>query len=444
MVDLSVYKSIMKAIVLGLSVLVFSSFSIYHFQQEAFFSDSHQEKLDEYFEALTNIEKFNGAVLIKQNGQIVFNNAYNIHEDLKHDMNVNTEMQFDIHSISKLMAKACVVNLERGELISRNDKIQKYLPDFPRGDEITIQHLMDNASGLPRELSLEIEDLINVEPKDFVQLIKAEKLLFEPGSDQLYSNLGYQVLYYIISTITEKPFVQYVNEAFFVPLQMNNSGAHFHFLEDKLSNLAANFIINDDEYQQVPNFTSEGKNQAKIFSTNSDLMKFITFVKSEPYASVMPDKNGNIGWSGGGEGIRTHAKASIKGNYEFVMFSNFDEIPFSQILADVESIMTNQPYDIPKEINRQSVTVDRNIMEQYVGKYDMAEFNHHEFEIRIEKDSFAFYQNGEFNTFLHAENDSTFFYDPKSAECFEFRKDGPDKHKLIFFWKGIPIQGLRK
>lgn len=401
-------------------------------------------QLDEYFSTLAHIDKFNGGVYIKRDGATILRKAYNIKTDSNDKLFATVDAQFDIHSISKLMAKACIVKLESDNLINRNDKLSKYLPDFPRGDEISMEMLLKNSSGLPRRLSDKPKDLMTKSPEELVELIKKEKLVFEPGSETLYSNLGYQLLYFVIAKVTKKPFVQYVNDEFFVPLNMNDSGAHFHLEKNNIARMVHNHEYDDGKIVTVPNMEPDGKNQARIYSTMDDLMSFIDLVKESPYRSKLKNKSGNVGWSGGGDGILTHANAALSSNYEFTLFSNFDEIPFGKILEDVEKIMTNQPYELPKEINRKEVELPKELMQQYVGKYNMAEFNQDEFEIRIEDEDFVFYQNGERNTILYAENDSTLFFDPKFDDCFIFRKDGADAYKLIFLMKGVEIEGKRK
>jgi len=402
------------------------------------------KKLDEYFSALLSLQKFNGAVLVQKEGKVILYKAYNMVEDETSSLFVQSNSQFDVHSISKLMAKACIVNLEQNGLINRTDKLAKFIPDFPNGDKITIEHLLQNASGLPRNLSDEHEDLIKKSPAEFVDLIRNEKLLFTPGSETLYSNLGYQLVYYIISKITKKSFVQYLNDEFFEPNAMHDSGAHFYFNKSNLTRAVKNHVEDDDKIVQVPNYLGTSKNQSRVYSTLEDLLKFGNAVKSEPYRSALINKSGVLGWSGGGEGILTHMGAYLETGYELIFFSNYDEISFGRILEDVESIMTNKPYLVPKEINRKATEIDPELIKQYVGKFDMAEFNHHEFEIRLENSNAAFYQNGEAGGILSAENDTTFFGDPTDEDYFIFRKDGQGDYNMIFMHKGIPIIGKRK
>lgn len=98
--------------------------------------------------------------------------------------------------------------------------------------------LLLNSSGLPRRLSEKPKDLITKSPEELVELIKKEELVYKPGTETLYSNIGYQLVYFVIAKVSEKPFVQYVNDEFFVPLRMDDSGAHFYLEKDNISRMA--------------------------------------------------------------------------------------------------------------------------------------------------------------------------------------------------------------
>ncbi len=401
------------------------------------------ENLEIYFERLSSLKKFNGGVLVQQNGKRILYEVYNMDEDPASSLEVNKKSQFDIHSISKLMAQAAIVKLEENQLISRSDYLNQHLPDFPHGAIITIEDLIENRSGLPRGFSKTYPNLIDKSPAELVELIKKEPLLFKPGSETLYSNLGYELLYFIIAQITKKPFVQYLEEAFFQPLQMKNTGAHFHLSKNNLRQLVKNHELDHEELAVVPNIQKEGKNQAKIYSTIEDLLKFIDHVKQEPYRSILKNKSEEIAWSGGGDGILSHAKASLKSDYELVFFSNYDEIPFGKILETVERIMTNQSFNLPEPINRKSVPIETSILEKYVGQYKVKEFNNDIFEYRLEDGKLVFYQHGQRNSVLNAANDSSFFDQPDAEDYFEFRKVNPTEYKLIFHYKQLEIEGKK-
>ena len=402
------------------------------------------DKLDGYFQTLKTLEKFNGVVLIEKEGTQILFKEYNMPENPASSLHVKKQSQFDIHSISKLMAKAAVVDLEKENLLLSSDRISKFISDFPNGDKITIQHLMDNQSGLPRGFTNETSNLIEKSPKAVIELIMQEKLLFEPGSETMYSNLGYQLLYFIISKVVKKPFVQYLNETYFKPLKMNNTGAHFHLQNNNLNNLVKNHESDDGKIVVVPNIQSDGKNQAKIYSTVEDLFLFINLVKEETYLNKIKNNNNVIGWSGGGDGILSHAEYNISGDYELVFFSNYDEIPFGGILKTVDKIMNNEPYELPQKINRKAIEISEIILKRYEGKYRVKEFNNNIFEYRVENGKLVMYQDGERGGILNAETDSTFFDVPDAEDYFEFRKIDEGNYRLIFHYKKMELEGKKE
>lgn len=402
------------------------------------------DKLDEYFQKLKSLKKFNGTVLIEQNGTQVLFKEYNMSEHPTSSLLVKKESQFDIHSVSKLMAKAAVIDLEEDDLLSNNDNVSKYIPDFPNGDKITIQHLLKNQSGLPRRFSKKVPNLIEKSPESVIELIKKEELLFEPGSETLYSNLGYQVLYFIISKVVKKPFVQYLNETYFQPLNMKNTGAHFHLQNNNLNNLVKNHENDDGEIVVIPNIENDGKNQAKIYSTVEDLMIFIKHLKKENYLNRIKNNKNSIGWSGGGDGILTHISHNIDGNYESSFFSNYDDIPFGDILETIDKIMKNEPYELPEKMNRKAISVSEDILKRYEGKYRVRAFNNNVFEYRVENGQLVMYQDGERGGILNAETDSTFFDVPDAVDYFEFRKIVGGGYKLIFHYKKVEMVGIKE
>ncbi len=403
------------------------------------------DHLDEYFSELTKLEKFNGVVLVTKAGNTIHFEEYNIQNNPTSSLKVNIDSQFDIHSISKLMAKAAIVDLEIDGILSSHDKISKFLTDFPNGEKISLQHLMDNQSGFPRRFSNRDLNLVDLKPEELVALISKEELMFEPGSETLYSNLGYQLLYYILSKATGKPFVQYLSDRYFIPLGMKSTGAHFYFENKNIERLVKNHEDNDGTIELIPNIQPGDMNQAKLYSTVEDLMVFINLIKDEPYLSkIKNEESSRIGWSGGGDGVLSHVEYCLNGAYELAFFSNYDEIPFGDIIMTVEKIMNNEPYELPKKIQRNEIVLSEEVVKKYIGKYRVKEFNNNVFEFRLEDGLLAFYQDGKKNGMCYPESENTFFMDEESEDYFEFRLTELGGYKLIFHYKKIEMEGIKE
>lgn len=414
-------------------------------QEDANTHSKLEQNLDEYFNALLALKQFNGVVLVEKNGKEVLKKAYNLSENASDSLYVTTEHQFDLRSVSKLISKYILKRLQDEGKISVDDTIETYLPDFPNGNKITIQHLMDNQSGLPRELYNEDElDIFSMEPAELVALIKKESLEFEPGTETRYSNLGYELLYFIIGKLTGKTFAQHIQEEVFDRLDMQSSGAHFYTDRKQLKKYAFYHTSDDDNnIIQIEHFEKGSKKQAKLFSTVDDVKKLLREFQQDPYNKKLSSSNGIIGHSGGSEGIRSHIETNIHHNYSFIFLSNYDQIPFADIIKSLRKIMEGKPYEIPKKLNRQAIEISENVIKKYVGKYDFKDANHVIIDFKVEDVGMVVYQKGDKLGPIFAENDTLFFWESEGAESIEFKLDKNGNYKVIMDMFGAPWEGTK-
>lgn len=399
--------------------------------------------LDGYFNALTDLYKFNGVLLAYKSDTLLIEKAYNIHPNVDSSSYITTTHQFDIHSVSKLMTHYLIVKLSEDGKLSESQPIIDYYPDFPNGEKITIEMLLSHSSGLPRELQNQSGNEIKLSSDDIVNLAKKETLLFEPGTDVQYSNVGYEILYNIISNIYKKPFAQCVVDEIFIPLKMKNSGSHFFTDENRVNKLAKNHVLKDSNLVQVPNILEDEFKTARLYSTVSDLNTFLMQLENEPYRSAMKNKNGVIAKDGGSKGIRAQVYDDLENNFSFVLLANYDEIPFFDAINDVVKILKEEAFEMPKEVNRQATQLDRAILERYVGSYSFADFDGLILRVDIEGNNLIVYQNGDKIATLQPESETVFFENPKATESFEFIENGTGSYNALMGWKGISVEGKR-
>ncbi len=407
-------------------------------------SNPNTAKLDEYFTALTRLKEFNGCVIVQQNGEEVFKKAFNLTEQKDSSLYVTTASQFDVRSISKLMAKASILQLEQEGKIKRTDYLNKYIPDFPNGEKITIEHLMYNQSGLPREYVDLQQNEFDLSNEQVIDLAKKQTLEFEPGTDTRYSNVGFQVLYYVIGQIANTSFSQNLHHIFFDRLQMDDSGGHFYADNSNLNKYAYGHELNDNgDIIPIKDFLPETFKMGKIYSTIDDLMSFISYLEKEPFVSILKNKSGVIGHAGGTDGKRAYIHSNPELKYKFVFLTNYDAIPFQKIIEDVQKILEGKPYDVPKEINRIAIEISEDILKKYVGAYNFEEIEHLILEVKLEEGKLVVYQDGENNGVLFPESETVFFSDKKSAESFEFRKNDKASFDALMDFRGAKWEGVR-
>jgi len=180
--------------------------------------DEIGERVTEYVRPLVENREFSGVIRIERGGELLFEDAWG-YADFDREERHNTDGRFSIASVSKTLTAAAVVKLESEGEISFDEPVGSYLPDFEHGDEITVLHLLRFESGLA-----EIETDRPLTGAELLEEIGSRPLEFDPGTEERYGNSGYNVLAILVEEITLNPFGAYLNEAFFEPLGMDETG----------------------------------------------------------------------------------------------------------------------------------------------------------------------------------------------------------------------------
>jgi CubicO group peptidase (beta-lactamase class C family) len=165
------------------------------------------------------------SVLAIDDGKVVFRHSYGL-ADVENNVPCTPTTNFRMASVSKQFTATAILMLVDRELISLDDTLTKFFPDFPEyGQEITVRQLLTHTSGIPdyeelvpKGTTLQLKDL------DVLQLLmQTDMPLFDPGSEWRYSNSGYVLLGLIVERASKKPFDIFMKEDIFSPLKMTTS-----------------------------------------------------------------------------------------------------------------------------------------------------------------------------------------------------------------------------
>lgn len=192
--------------------------------------------LNEYFEKQ---KKFSGSVLVSKNNEIIFNESYG-YSDREKGIKNTPETKFMIGSMTKAITALCIMQLAEKGMLSTQQNIEDYIPDFYKGHGITIHHLLTHTSGIPNYLMLkkQIKWEERHTPQEILEITKGYKLKFPVGEKWSYSNTNYLILGLIIEMVSGISYHQYVKNHIFIPAKMNNSG----FMDEEQKNTANNYI----------------------------------------------------------------------------------------------------------------------------------------------------------------------------------------------------------
>lgn len=205
------------------------------------------ESIDAYLKKHAN---FSGAVLVAHNGNILFKKGYGC-ADYELTIPNSPETKFAIASNTKPFTALAIMQLQEKKILNVHDTVNNYIPDFGRGDEITIHHLLTHTAGIKNLRSknwADVADCTNL--NEMAAAIKLWDLESEPGTTYNYSNPGYAVLAYIIEIASGIKYQDYLAQNIFQPLNMHNTGSNAD--EVVVDNQARGYEAVNDTFQSAP------------------------------------------------------------------------------------------------------------------------------------------------------------------------------------------------
>ncbi|MGV3558889.1 serine hydrolase [Larkinella arboricola] len=382
-----------------ISLLLCAAFLPVHAQQRPNPKTTVQ-KLEEYMTASAHLHRFNGTVLVAQKGTVLLKRGFGW-RDVKNNIPNDTSSLYQLGSITKTFTGAVILQLQEEKKLSLNDRLTKYFPDYPQGDQITLEQLFLHTSGIyDFKNILYGPDSIRVTRPVFkewlVAQFKDKPLTARPGTAVNYTNSGYYLLGLIIEKITGKPFETVVRERFFRPLQLAQSGFDFVNLKNRGKTTGYTFwkdsvLVETRTIDSTVAYAAGG-----MYSSVGDLYRWSRVVqnrrmlKPETWETALtpPDK-GNWGYGWGisyfGEGKKLiYQNGNIPGFATFyvqvpeddvvvILLCNVDDASdlttLDPIVTDLMKIVYDEPYKLP--VNRKVVPVSETVLRQYVGNYKL-------------------------------------------------------------------------
>lgn len=165
---------------------------------------------------------FSGAVLVAQNGEVIFKDGYGLADQNK-NIPITPATVFDTGSLSKQFTATAILHLEEQGKLQVTDTLANFFDDVPPDKaDITLHQLLTHSSSLPSYVYQ--NDFTETSRQEAVALAFDAKLKFPPGTKYLYSDTGYGLLAAIIEIVSGQPFQAYLKEHLFNPVGMIHTG----------------------------------------------------------------------------------------------------------------------------------------------------------------------------------------------------------------------------
>lgn len=208
--------------------------------------DNSQSELEEMKGFDRVVERFmqrweitGASIAVMKNGRLLYSKGYGWADK---ERNVRTDVKhiFRIASLSKLITATGIMKLQEDGLLSLEDRVfgeQGILCDSAfreirdrRIEKITVEHLLRHQGGYsiragdPLFCSVSVARQLGIRPPvsfdDMVRYAARTRLRYEPGSSNVYSNLGYVVLTKVIEKVSGMPYEKFIQDRHPLPDRM--------------------------------------------------------------------------------------------------------------------------------------------------------------------------------------------------------------------------------
>lgn len=418
------------------------------FPVSLFAQKNYQQELDRYVQAQTDVKGFSGTVLVVKQNAVLLKKAYGL-ADREWNVPNTTDTKFRIGSITKQFTAACILQLAEQGKLSTEDKLSKYIPDFPKGDSVTIEMLLHHTSGIASftdqhefgniaRLSWSIDSMIS--------FFKNKPYNFSPGTQYKYNNSGFFLLGYIIQKVSGQSYSDYLREHIFNKLGMMNTGVDR--LDSILPMRSRGYSKEKDHYINADFISLDWPFSAgALYSTVDDLYKWdralygTSVISAASKQRMFTPGKGNYGYgividsfekhfrishNGGIPGFISNISRFVDDDVCIIVLSN-DSFSADRVADGLADIVFDLPVEFP--YTHKEVKIDPALLDRYVGKYNAF------LTVEVIKKDGKLYRHrdGTPDIELKPESETKFFYADDSDRQLEFEVDKTGKVTKIWF-----------
>lgn len=298
---------------------------------------------------------FHGVVLVARGDDVAMHKAFGM-ADLSNALPNETSTRFRIGTLSaQLVATAVMILSERGKL-SLTDPVSRFLPDYPKGDTITVEHLLTHSSGIPNFTDSQWFESNKAAPKsvsDLVAAFQRAPLEHEPGEEITPSNSNYVLAAAIVEKAAGTGFEPFIQKEVLDKLEMTDTefgtsesqqavGLQFNEKEhlDPVYGVhpgafgpAGGYISTASDLLEL----NRGLAQGKLMSEGARDQMMGLLESDVGYGWVTHQQWGRrmSGWPGLIDGINSSVMHAIDDETVVIVFANTEVVSAGQIAQDI-------------------------------------------------------------------------------------------------------------
>jgi CubicO group peptidase (beta-lactamase class C family) len=350
------------------------------------------QRLDQYLISETEKYAFSGSVLIARKGEILLKKGYG-QANVEWSQPNTPETVFRIASLTKGFTALAILKFEELGLLSLKDPLSKYIPDFPRGNEVTIQHLLTHTSGIrDYTANSDFPSLMGnpVNLNTLIVRIKAQPYDFTPGNEFHYNNSGYLLLGYILEKISGKSYATVLDEQILKPLGLTQTA--YDENQITIRNRASGYVYTKGDLYNAPHLEMSNvyaaggmRSTVEDLYTYSQALNSPKLLKLENWNRLFTPVRENyaLGWvvntlgnqkaiyhTGSLPGYSSILVKFPEEDITIILLSNLTSVPVKEMAENLKAIIGGQTTKVLP--NLKPIALDPKILASYVGDYRLA------------------------------------------------------------------------
>jgi CubicO group peptidase (beta-lactamase class C family) len=411
------------------------------------FSQSfNKSRLDSLMNVLAEKNKAMGSLTLSKNGTVIYSRAIGYSFISGNEkLPATDQTKYRVGSITKMFTATLIFQLIEDGKLTLTTTIDKYFPQLPNANKITLSNLLNHRSGLhnftddPEYLNWMTQSKTH---DDMLAIISKSPVDFQPNEKFSYSNSNYVVLGYIIEKISKQSYSKYLSNRITSKIGLSNT--YVGTKTDTKKNESFSYRFSNGWEQAPETDMSIPAGAGAIVSTPADLTKFIESLFSLKLVSnssltqmkTMTDGFGMgmfqipfheksaYGHNGGIDGFLSTLAYFPKDSLAVAYCTNGQVYPMNDILVGVLSIYYNKSYSIPT-FNPPPISLRTEDLDKYLGVYSSKQIP---LKITITKSNtiLTAQATGQSSFTLEATEKDKFKFDPAGIKM-EFN---PDKSEM--------------
>jgi D-alanyl-D-alanine carboxypeptidase len=343
-------------------------------------------KLDQFFDRLAEKNKAMGSLIIAKDGKVLYTRAIGYAQvDATTKKPLTAASRFRIASITKTYTAVMILQLVEEGKLKLTDTLDKFFPQVPNAQKITILQILSHRSGIPnvRRDQATWKPGAPVTKDEMLALIVKGIPEFEPDTKNSYSNSGYFLLGLILEKLTGKPYDQALEERINSKIGLKDTYIATGRI-DVNKGEALTYINTGSDWKQ--GFETDPSIGFQLISTPGDMAKFIGALfdlklisqDSLNQMKTMRDDEGLgmvtftfagktfYGDTGGGDNYGSWLAYQPEEKLVVAYTTNAKVHPVKDIISGVIDIYYGKPFEIPAF---ETIAVNPEVLDKYVGVY---------------------------------------------------------------------------